>query len=76
MRKLPKDFAAGMGKYKQNDSGTPSQKQQLANNGVSSIQKAATPPTILNLPGSSSQIPSDGPQSPRAPTQDLDTINL
>lgn len=72
MRKLPKDFAAGLGKYKQTDGTTPSHRQ--VNNGVPP-QKASSPPTILNLPGSS-QVPTDGNASPRAPTQDLDTINL
>lgn len=83
MRKLPKDFAVGLGKYKQNSgegaTATPSHSKMTAvNNGVSAPMqpKVGSPPTILNLPGSS-QIPNDqSPMSPRAPTQDLDTINL
>lgn len=84
MRKLPKDFLGpplGLGKYKQSDGGTTASHKQgstpLDDNGVS-LPKVASPPTILNLPGSS-QMSNDGNatlSSPRAPTQDLDTINL
>lgn len=76
MRKLPKDFVAplGLGRYKQNDAATPTHnKGHTVNNGAST-QKVASPPTIPNLPGSS-QVPNDS-DPPRAPTQDLDTINL
>lgn len=82
MRKLPKDFLGpplGLGKYKQSEgAATPAHKQPPVNNGASSsVQKVGSPPTILNLPGSS-QMPNEdvNPSSPRAPTQDLDTINL
>lgn len=72
MRKLPKDFTAGLGKYKQND--VDGKGSTAVNNGASAGPKVASPPTILNLPGSSSHLPADGHE--RAPTQDLDTINL
>ena len=75
MRKLPKDFTVGLGKF------TPSHKQQQAvvNNGTAAAAASNPPPTILNLPGSSSQMPSingSNGTNGKAPTQDLDTINL